>query len=62
MDCGSYSQEIIEEVTKHTTHFYIRANNYLSLVHDLRDNDDWKCVEINFEKYTLTSIPFTDFR
>lgn len=61
MDCGSYSQDIIEEVDKHTTHFYIRASNYQSLAHDLKDNDNWEEVEINFEKYTLTSIPFTAF-
>ena len=63
MDCGSYSKEIIDTVSKHCTFFYIRAMMCDSLrerIHAIPESD-WVEKEINYQKCWLTSIKFESF-
>ena len=55
-DCGSYSEEIIEEVEKHSKSFYIRANRCGSLYNDIFALRGWKTEEINGIVFELNSI------
>ena len=61
MDAGSYSEEIIKTVARHSRLFYIRANKCESLTEEIRVITDWQTVEINFKEYQVASIPFTRF-
>jgi hypothetical protein len=61
MDAGSYSEKIIKVVAQYSQLFYIRANKCESLTKEIRQITDWQTVEINFKKYQLASIPFTNF-
>jgi hypothetical protein len=61
MDAGSYSEEIIKVVDKYSQRFYIRANKCESLTEQIREITDWQTVEINFKKYQVASIVFTNF-
>jgi hypothetical protein len=61
MDAGSYAQGIIEVVDKYSQLFYIRANKCEALTEEIRQIIDWQTVEINFIKYQVTSIAFTNF-
>jgi hypothetical protein len=61
MDAGSYSEEIIKVVALNSKLFYIRANKCETLTEQIRQITDWKTVEINYKKYQVTSIPFTNF-
>ena len=55
-DCGSCSEEIVEEVGKHCMTFYIRANRCSSLYDDLFSLRGWKTEEINGIQFELNSI------
>lgn len=55
-DCGSCSEEIVEEVGKHCMTFYIRANRCSSLYDDLFALRGWKTEEINGIQFELNSI------
>lgn len=61
MDCGSFSEEIIRMTHCYCNRFYIRAPRYQSLYEQMKQITDWKKVEINFETYEVSSIPFTSF-
>jgi hypothetical protein len=63
MDAGSYSEEIIKVVAKHSRLFYIRANKCNSLCDRIRElpQTDWQNIEINFKEYKVASLPFTQF-
>ncbi len=55
-DCGSCSEEIVEEIEKHSKCVYIRANRCSSLYNDIFALRGWKTEEINgieFEFYNL---------
>ena len=56
MDCGSFSEEIVNEVKKHCKLFYIRASNCASLYNDFLKLRGWKKVEINNLEFELNSI------
>jgi hypothetical protein len=60
-DAGSYGEEIIKVVAKYSQLFYIRANKCESLAEEIRQVTDWQTVEINFKKYQVASVPFTNF-
>ena len=49
-------EEIVSEIEKHCTHFYIRANRYSSLYDDLFALRGWKTEEINGIQFELNSI------
>ena len=55
-DCGSCSEEIVEEVEKHCKSFYIRANRCISLCDDIFALRGWKTEEINGIEFELNSI------
>ena len=61
MDAGSYGEEIIKVADKYSRFFYIRANKCESLTEEIRQVTDWQEVEINFKKYQVASLPFTQF-
>jgi len=61
MDAGSYSKEIIDVVDNHSKLFYIRANKSSFLNQRLRNITNWTSVEINYKKYEVASLPFTQF-
>jgi len=61
MDAGSYSKEIINVVAKNSRLFYIRANKSANLMEQIRGITHWETVEINFKKYEVASIAFTQF-
>jgi hypothetical protein len=55
-DCGSCSEEIVEQVEKHCKSFYIRANRCSSLYEDILALRGWKTEEINGTVFELNSI------
>lgn len=55
-DCGSCSEEIVEEVAKHCKAFYIRANRCGSLYDDMFALRGWKMEEINGIEFELNSM------
>lgn len=55
-DCGSCSEELVEEVGKHCMTFYIRANRCSSLYNDIFALRGWKTEEINGIQFELNSI------
>lgn len=55
-DCGSCSEEIVDEVRKHCKTFYIRANRCGSLYDDMLALRGWKEEEINGVGVELNSI------
>jgi hypothetical protein len=63
MDAGSYSEEIVKVVAKHSQLFYIRANKCQNLCDNIRElpKEEWQHVEINFKEYKVASLPFTQF-
>jgi hypothetical protein len=61
MDAGSYSEEIVDVVARHSEKFYIRAVKYNNLMAQLQTVSTWREVELNYEKCEVASIPFTSF-
>ena len=55
-DCGSCSEEIVEEVGKHCMTFYIRANRCGSLYYDIFALRGWKREELGGIEFELNSI------
>lgn len=55
-DCGSCSEDIVDEVRKHCRTFYIRANHCSSLYDDIFALRGWKREEINGIEFELNSI------
>lgn len=61
MDAGSYSKEIIDVVASNSRYFYIRSNKSAEMYEQINQVTEWKTVEINYIKYEVASIPFTQF-
>ena len=61
MDAGSYAKDIIDVVAKNSKKFYIRANKSGNLFERIKEITDWQTVEINYKKYQVASISFTQF-
>lgn len=55
-DCGSCSEDIVNEVGRHCKLFYIRANRCSSIYDDIFALSGWKMEEINGIEYELNSI------
>ena len=55
-ECGSCSEDIVDEVRKHCRTFYIRANRCCSLYDDIFALRGWKKEEINGIVFELNSI------
>lgn len=60
-DCGSFSKEVISVVEELCNKFYIRASNCASRYEEFRQIEDWKAVEIGFEKCDVASASMDDF-
>ena len=56
MDCGSCSEEIVDEIARHCEHLYVRANRCSSLYNDIFALQGWKREEINGIEFELNSI------
>lgn len=56
MDCGSCSEEIVDEIARHCEHLYVRANRCSSLYNDIFALMGWKREEINGIEFELNSI------
>lgn len=61
MDCGSYSQAVIETVSKHSKLFYVRAQRSDDFHERVSEIKGWRHVEINFRDVEVASLPFTRF-
>jgi hypothetical protein len=61
MDAGSYSKEIIDVVAANSKYFYIRSNKSAEMYEQINQVTEWETVEINYIKYEVASIPFTQF-
>ncbi|MCK5906552.1 MAG: IS1380 family transposase, partial [Flavobacteriales bacterium] len=61
MDAGSYSQEIIDIVDKHSELFYIRANKSESVFEQILEIEQWTEIELNYKKYEVASLKFKQF-
>ena len=61
MDAGSFSEEIVDVVARHSNLFYIRAVKYSNLMAQLQTIAAWRETELNYEKCEVASIPFTQF-
>jgi hypothetical protein len=60
-DAGSYSKQIIDVASKFCKKFFIRANKCANLELEIRNITNWKSVEINYKRYEVASIKFTQF-
>ena len=63
MDCGSYSEEVVEVTSCNCKTFYIRAMNCQALERRIADikEEEWQATEVNCQKCWLASLPFTAF-
>ncbi len=61
MDCGSYTQKVVEVIEKYSKLFYIRAMKSQEMVHEIRNITKWEKVEINFIQYEVASIEYRPF-
>ena len=55
-DCGSFSKEIIQTVEQRCNTFYIRAANCGSRCGEFRQLEEWKSVEVGYERCDVTSV------
>ena len=60
-DSGSFSKEIVRTVEERCNTFYIRASNCSSRYEEFRSHEEWKSVEIGYEKCEVTSLDMDDF-
>lgn len=61
MDCGSFTQKVIEKVEKHSKQFYIRAQKCGELSKQLKKVTNWQTTVIGFKKVQTTSIEYKPF-
>ena len=63
MDCGSYSQEVVEVASCNCNTFYIRAMSCQTLEKRIAEikEEEWQKAEINHQECGLASLPFTAF-
>lgn len=60
-ECGSFSKEIVRAVEERCNTFYIRANSCTSRYDEFRQHEEWKTVEISYEKCDVTSVSMDNF-
>jgi len=61
MDAGSYSKEIIDVVAANSKLFYIRSNKSAEMYEQISQITEWETVEINYIRYEVASIAFSQF-
>jgi len=61
MDCGSFTQNVIEKVASNCRSFYIRAQKCDNLLQQLKTVTSWKTIEINHKKVEVCSLDYKPF-
>lgn len=61
MDCGSFTKEVINVVKENVKTFYIRAQKCDNLTQLIKEQKEWKTIEINFKKVEVCSINYQPF-
>jgi hypothetical protein len=61
MDCGSFTQKVVNVVEEHCKTFYIRAQKCLDLTQQIKRIQDWTVVQMNDKKFELCSISYAPF-
>ncbi|MEC5164837.1 hypothetical protein RCH18_000559 [Flavobacterium sp. PL11] len=62
MDCGSFTQNVIEKVASHCKIFYIRAQKCEDLLQQLKSVTTWQTIEINHKKVEVCSLNYKPFK
>ncbi len=61
MDCGSFTQEVIEMVEKHSELFYIRAQRCPELTSQIKAVTKWKKTTIGFKEVEICTVNYKPF-
>ena len=61
MDCGSFTQNVIEKVASNCKTFYIRAQKCNDLLQQLKAVTSWQTIEINHKKVEVCSLEYKPF-
>lgn len=61
MDCGSFTQKVVEKVEANCRTFYIRAQKCDDLLQQLKLVDSWERIELNYQKMEVCSLNYTPF-
>ena len=61
MDCGSFTQEVIEMVENHSKQFYIRAQRCLELTAQIKAVTHWKKATIGFKEVEICTVNYKPF-
>lgn len=62
MDCGSFTQNVIEKVASNCKTFYIRAQKCDDLLQQLKSVTTWQTIEINHKKVEVCSLNYKPFK
>jgi len=62
MDCGSFSQEIIDVVSKNSNLMYIRAQRCSELSRQIKAVNNWEAVQIGVFEKQVCSINYAPFK
>ena len=61
MDCGFFTQKVVNVVESNSTHFYIRAQRCANLYEHIKEIPQWETAEIGCKKYEIASINYKPF-
>ena len=61
MDCGSFTQKVVNVVESNSTYFYIRAQCCANLYEHIKEIPQWETAEIGCKKYEIASINYKPF-
>lgn len=62
MDCGSFTQNVIEKVASNCKTFFIRAQKCDDLLQQLKSVTTWHTIEINHKKVEVCSLNYKPFK
>ena len=62
MDCGSFTQEVIETVENNCLRFYIRAQKCADLTTQIKQITTWEKVQIGDKMVEIASIEYKPFK
>jgi hypothetical protein len=62
MDCGSFTEKIINVVESNSTSFYIRAQRCGELTEKIHDNLTWTKSVVGYKEVELTSLEYKPFK
>ncbi len=61
MDCGSFTEAVIEVIAQNSELYYVRAQRCDYLTEQIRQITDWEEVIIGYKKYQIASIDYAPF-